>query len=93
MLKLKLSFLFRHKRGDDVEFPSVFCEYVLLPLVNKETVSANDLAEQSQAEIWTEIERKSRQSQRDAIKPLKEKDARIFLVSHSIVIHRLIETG
>ena len=26
--------------GNDVGFPSVFCEYVLLPLVNKEAVLA-----------------------------------------------------
>ena len=33
-----------------MEFSSVGCEYVLLLLVNKETVSDNDLAEQSQLE-------------------------------------------
>ena len=32
----------------DVGFPSACCEYVLLPLVNKEAVLANGLAEQSQ---------------------------------------------
>ena len=44
MTKLKPSFLFRHNRGDDVGFPSVCCEYVLSPLVNKKAVSANGLA-------------------------------------------------
>ena len=45
MLKLKLSFLFRQKRGDDEEFPSVCYEYALLPLVIKEDVSASGLVE------------------------------------------------
>ena len=31
----------------DVGFPSVCCEYILLPLVNKEAVWANGLAEYS----------------------------------------------
>ena len=35
-LKLKPSFLFKQKRGGDVGFPSVCCNYVLLPLANKE---------------------------------------------------------
>ena len=40
MLKLKPSFLFRQKRRNDVEFPSVSYEYVLLSLVNKEAALA-----------------------------------------------------
>ena len=49
MLKLKPSFLFRQKGGDDVGFPSVCCEYVLLPLVNKEALwpmAEQDIARQ-----------------------------------------------
>ena len=44
MLKLKHSVLFRQKGGDDVGFPSVCYEYVLLPLVNKEVSLAYDRA-------------------------------------------------
>ena len=35
-------------------FPSICCEYVLLPLVNKEANLANSQAEYSQAEILGE---------------------------------------
>ena len=49
MLKFKPSFLFRQKRGDDVGLPSVCCEYVLLPLANKEAASAYGRAEYCQA--------------------------------------------
>ena len=44
-LNLKPSFLFIQKRGDLVRFPTVCCEYVLLPLVSKEAISVNGLAE------------------------------------------------
>lgn len=36
------------QQPNDVGCPSVFCEYVILPLVNKEADSANRQAEQSQ---------------------------------------------
>ena len=48
MLKLK-PFLFRQKREDDMGFPSVCCEYVLVPLVNKESALAYGKEEYSQA--------------------------------------------
>ena len=44
MLKLKPSFLFRQKRGDDIG-GDICCEYVLLPLVNKEAALTNGLIE------------------------------------------------
>ena len=47
--RVKLSFLFRQKWGDNVEFPSVCCEYVLLPMVSKEAALAYGKAEYSQA--------------------------------------------
>ena len=37
MLMLK-TFLTRQKRGEGVEYPSVICEYVLFPLVNKKLI-------------------------------------------------------
>ena len=40
MFKLKPSFIFSQKRGDDVGVSSVCCEYILLPLVTKETALA-----------------------------------------------------
>ena len=45
----------------DVGFPSVGCEYILLPLVNKEPALGLWL------EIRTEVYRESRWSQRDAM--------------------------
>ena len=45
-------------------------------------------------EIQAEREEERRQSQRDTVQFLKEKDARTLLVSHSLMeIHRLIEMG
>ena len=50
----------------DVEFTSACYEYVLLPLVNKETVLANGLAEYSQKGN-PKGDRESRWSQGDAM--------------------------
>ena len=48
-------------------FPSECCEYVLLPMVNKEAALAHGQAEYSKAEIQTEIEKERRWSQADSI--------------------------
>ena len=44
----------------DMGFPSVYCEYVLLLLVNKEASLTYDKAEYSKGEIQVEIEEETR---------------------------------
>ena len=83
MLKLKSSFLFRQKREDDVGFPSVCCEYVLVLLVNKEVTLAYGRAEQWKQGRKTKLnaKRKKFDSGRYNV-AAQEKDARILLVKY-----------
>ena len=57
--------------GSDVGFPSVCCEYVLLPLANKKLLQS--MAGQNIARL-EEIYRESRQSQGDTMLLLKVTD-------------------
>ena len=44
--KMKAKTKIKNKpKNTDMGFPSVYCEYVLLPVVNKEAILANGLAE------------------------------------------------
>lgn len=63
---LKAFFLFFFQLSD-VEFPSVYCGYVLWPLVNEEVILANDLNGLAQYRRWemqTEIYREEVDSKR-----------------------------
>ena len=53
----------------------VCCEYVLLPLVNKEAALAYGREEYSKVKMQAEIEEERRQSQADAMWLLKKKGA------------------
>ena len=82
----------------DLEFPSVCCECVLLPLVNKEAAFGQWLNRVNPGRKSDQRcrERESRQSQREAMEPQLDRHLmdRTLPVGYILTtIHRLIEMG
>ena len=69
-------------KENDVGFPSVCCEYVLLSLVNKDATLACGRAEQNVVGKLNGMLGEGRQSQREVMQPPKDRHLRALPVNH-----------